>query len=186
MKQKHSTESTSTSPRIETWPIDRPKPYERNPRRNEVAVAKVAASIRDFGWDSAIVVDRDGVIIAGHTRLKAAQKLGLTEVPVIVRADLSEEKARALRLADNKAGEFSEWDSTLLDEELSALAAADVEMAQYGFELPTEEKRKIFDPKTIFDPQISILVECSDEADAEEKFRTITEELGWEAKISTL
>jgi ParB-like chromosome segregation protein Spo0J len=73
------------------WPIDRPKPYERNPRRNDAAVEKVAASIREFGWDSAIVVDGDGVIIAGHTRLKAAKKLGLAEVPVIVRADLTPE-----------------------------------------------------------------------------------------------
>lgn len=118
---------------MEMWPIDRPRPYERNPRRNDAAVEKVAASIREFGWDSAIVVDRDGVIIAGHTRLKAAKRLGLAEVPVIVRADLTDEQARALRLADNKTGEFAEWDEALLGDELAALAAAEVDMEQFGF-----------------------------------------------------
>lgn len=126
---------TAEGPRVEMWPIDRPKPYERNPRRNDAAVEKVAASIREFGWDSAIVVDRDGVIIAGHTRLKAAKRLGLAEVPVIVRADLTPEQARALRLADNKTGELAEWDEALLGEELAALAAAEVDMAAFGFDL---------------------------------------------------
>ena len=124
---------SASGPRVEMWPIDRPKPYERNPRRNDAAVEKVAASIREFGWDSAIVVDRDGVIIAGHTRLKAAKRLGLAEVPVIVRADLTPEQARALRLADNKTGEFAEWDEALLGEELVALAEAQVDMEQFGF-----------------------------------------------------
>lgn len=124
---------SASGPRVEMWPIDRPKPYERNPRRNDNAVEKVAASIREFGWDSAIVVDRDGVIIAGHTRLKAAKRLGLAEVPVIVRADLTDEQARALRLADNKTGEFAEWDEALLGEELAALAEVQVDMEPFGF-----------------------------------------------------
>ena len=178
-------ESPAGAPRVEMWPIDRPRPYERNPRRNDAAVEKVAASIREFGWDSAIVVDRDGVIIAGHTRLKAAKRLGLAEVPVIVRADLTEEQARSLRLADNKTGEFAEWDEALLGEELAALAEAQVDMAAFGFGDAKPIQREI-DPAEIFDSVVSLVVECDSDADAEEKLRMATEELGWKAKLSTL
>ena len=80
-------ESRACALAAEAWPVDRPKPYAKNPRRNDAAVEKVAASIREFGWAQPIVVDGDGVIIIGHTRLKAAKKLGLKTVPVLVRAD---------------------------------------------------------------------------------------------------
>lgn len=116
----------------EAWPVDRPKPYARNPRRNDAAVEKVAASIREFGWAQPIVVDGDGVIIIGHTRLKAAKKLGLATVPVLVRADLTPEQVAALRLADNKTAELAEWDEPMLAEELDALVGA-VDMEQFGF-----------------------------------------------------
>ena len=78
------------------------KPYENNPRNNDSAVDAVAASIREFGWQQPIVVDKDGVIIAGHTRYKGARKLGLTEVPVVVAENLTDEQVMAYRLADNK------------------------------------------------------------------------------------
>ena len=116
----------------EAWPVDRPKPYAKNPRRNDAAVEKVAASIREFGWAQPIVVDGDGVIIIGHTRLKAAKKLGLKTVPVLVRADLSPEQVAALRLADNKTAEIAEWDEPMLAAELDALVGA-VDMEQFGF-----------------------------------------------------
>ena len=116
----------------EAWPVDRPKPYAKNPRRNDAAVEKVAASIREFGWAQPIVVDGDGVIIIGHTRLKAAKKLGLKTVPVLVRADLTPEQVAALRLADNKTAELAEWDEPLLAAELDALVGA-VDMEQFGF-----------------------------------------------------
>jgi DNA modification methylase len=119
---------------VEAWPVDRPKPYAKNPRRNDAAVDKVAASIREFGWAQPIVVDGDGVIIIGHTRLKAAKKLGLKTVPVLVRADLSPEQVAALRLADNKTAELAEWDEPLLAAELDALVGA-VDMEQFGFDL---------------------------------------------------
>lgn len=119
---------------VEAWPVDRPKPYAKNPRRNDAAVEKVAASIREFGWAQPIVVDGDGVIIIGHTRLKAAKKLGLATVPVLVRADLSPEQVAALRLADNKTAELAEWDEPLLAAELDALVGA-VDMEQFGFAL---------------------------------------------------
>lgn len=120
-----------TDPRIEMWPTDRPTPYENNPRVNDGAVEAVANSIREFGFQSPIIVDGEGVIIAGHTRLKAAQSLGLERVPVIVAADLSDEQARALRLADNKTGELANWDVTKLADEIADIT--DIDMNMFGF-----------------------------------------------------
>lgn len=107
-------------------------PYENNPRNNDSAVDAVAASIREFGWQQPIVVDVDGVIIAGHTRYKAAKKLHLKEVPVVVADNLTDEQVRAYRLADNKSGELAEWNFPLLEEELASLSGID--MCEFGFE----------------------------------------------------
>lgn len=107
------------------------KPYDRNPRNNDGAVDAVAASIKEFGWQQPIVVDRDGVIIAGHTRYKAAQKLKCKEVPVVVAQNLTDEQVRAYRLADNKTGELAGWDFSALEEELAGLA--EIDMQQFGF-----------------------------------------------------
>ena len=112
-------------------PIREITPYENNPRNNDSAVDAVAASIREFGWQQPIVVDKDGVIIAGHTRYKAAQKLRLTEVPVVVAENLTDEQVRAYRLADNKTGELAGWDFSALEEELAGLA--EIDMQQFGF-----------------------------------------------------
>jgi hypothetical protein len=96
-------------------------------------VDALAASIREFGFRSPVLVDAAGVVIAGHTRLKAARKLGLREVPVLVCADLPPEKVAALRLADNKTAELAEWDTPALDAELAELAESGVDMEQFGF-----------------------------------------------------
>jgi site-specific DNA-methyltransferase (adenine-specific) len=111
--------------RIETWEIGRVRPYPGNPRRNAGAVDAVAASIREYGWRQPIVVDADGVVICGHTRLLAAQSLGLAEVPVHVAADLLPAQVRAYRLADNKTGEIAEWDDEALAKELELILATD-------------------------------------------------------------
>ena len=103
---------------IEMRRIDQVKPYERNPRKNEAAVDAVVRSIKEFSFRQPIVVDEDGVVIVGHTRLKAAQKLGMTEVPVHVAVGLSPEKARAYRIADNQTASIAEWDMELLPVEL--------------------------------------------------------------------
>ena len=108
-------------------------PYENNPRHNAEAVDKVAASLQEFGWQQPIVVDTEGIIIAGHTRLRAAQKLGMETAPVIVAADLSEEQAKAYRLADNKTAEFSGWDFDLLNAEIFSIDQID--MSQFGFDM---------------------------------------------------
>lgn len=106
-------------------------PYENNPRNNEEAVEKVANSIKEFGFNQPIVVDKDNVIIVGHTRYLAAQELGLTEVPVIVAGNLSDEQARAYRLADNKTGELAGWDFEKLALELEQIE--DIDMGDFGF-----------------------------------------------------
>lgn len=106
---------------VELRNIEDIRPYERNPRINDPAVDAVAASMDEFGFRQPIVVDEDGVIIVGHTRWKAAQKLGLTKVPVHVATDMSPEQARAYRIADNKTGELADWDLEILPIELNEL-----------------------------------------------------------------
>ena len=121
-------------------PIKSIRPYEKNPRRNDEAVEAVAASIREFGWQQPIVVDKDGVIIAGHTRYKAAKKLKCDTVPVVVADDLTEDQVKAYRLADNKTGELAEWDTALLGEELAELD--DFDMSQFGFDTILQEEAR--------------------------------------------
>lgn len=121
-------------------PIKSIRPYEKNPRRNDEAVDAVAASIKEFGWQQPIVVDKDGVIIAGHTRYKAAKKLKCDTVPVVVADDLTEDQVKAYRLADNKTGELAEWDTALLGEELAELA--DFDMSQFGFDTILQEESR--------------------------------------------
>ena len=126
---------------IELWPLDKIKPYPGNPRVNDDAVDAVAASLREFGWRQPIVVDADGVIIVGHTRYKAAKKLGLKQAPVHVATDLSPEKVRAYRIADNATNEIAEWDYELLPIELSALQEANYDLNLVGFD--QEELQRI-------------------------------------------
>ena len=106
-------------------------PYKNNPRKNDQAVDAVAASIKAFGFKVPIVIDRDGVIVCGHTRAKAAKKLKLESVPCVVADDLTEEEIKAFRLADNKVGELAEWDLPALDLELADL---DFDMGEFGFD----------------------------------------------------
>lgn len=105
--------------------------YDNNPRNNDGAVDAVAASIREFGFKVPIVIDGDNVIVCGHTRVKAAQKLGMETVPCIIADDLTPEQIKAFRLADNKTGELAGWDFAKLEEELAALDGFD--MSAFGF-----------------------------------------------------
>jgi len=124
-------------------------PYENNPRKNDGAVEAVANSIKEFGFKVPIIVDKENVIVAGHTRLKAAELLGLETVPVIRADDLSEEQAQAFRLADNKTGELAEWDNEKLREELSELSAELME--SLGFSFTEEEKRDYEELRDMFE-----------------------------------
>ena len=113
-------------------------PYEKNPRKNDEAVKYVAESIKQFGFKVPIVIDKNNVIVAGHTRYKASKKLKLEEVPCIVADDLTEEQIKAYRLADNKVSEKAEWDFDLLGEELEDLF--DFDMTLFGFDDVLEEE----------------------------------------------
>lgn len=119
--------------------IEKVKPYDKNPRKNKAAVDYVANSIKEFGFQQPIVVDKDMVVIAGHTRLKAAKKLKLKEVPVVIADNLTEEQVKAYRLADNKTAEKAEWDFDLLTDELLSLQELDFDMEQFGFDFDFSE-----------------------------------------------
>ena len=117
------------------------KEYENNPRKNKKAVEAVAQSIKQFGFKNPIIIDGDGVIIAGHTRKAAAEQLGLETVPCIIADDLTPEQAAAFRLADNKTAELAEWDFDKLAEEVKALADFPVDLSDFGFDLSEFEER---------------------------------------------
>jgi|TARA_R100000306_G_C4375505_1_gene141788 ParB-like chromosome segregation protein Spo0J len=108
-------------------------PYARNPRRNEAAIAKVAASLQEFGWRQPIVVDEDMVVVAGHTRLEAARTLNMEEVPIHIARGLTPEQIKAYRLADNRVGQEAEWDEELLRLELGELESAGFDIDLTGF-----------------------------------------------------
>ena len=105
--------------------------YENNPRNNDSAVDAVAESIREFGFKVPLVIDGNNMIVCGHTRVKAAQKLGMETVPCIIADDLTPKQIKAFRLADNKTGELAGWDFAKLEEELAALDGFD--MSAFGF-----------------------------------------------------
>lgn len=111
-------------------------PYTKNARTHDSEIEFLCNSIRTYGFDisHAIGVDKDLVIIHGHGRRLAAMKLGMKEVPVVVRTDLTDDEVRAFRLADNKVSDMSGWDFDLLDEELAFLKDIDIDMTQFGFE----------------------------------------------------
>ena len=132
--------------------------YENNPRHNDDAVEYVANSIEQFGFKVPIIIDKDNVIVAGHTRLKAAKKLGMEYVPCILADDLSDEQVRAFRLADNKVGELAGWDFTKRDEELAKIL--DIDMSMFSF------KEDEFD--------INELFEKAETQEKEHKKKTIT------------
>lgn len=133
---------------IEYKNINDIRPYERNPRKNDEAVKYVAESIRNFGFKVPIVIDKDNIIVAGHTRHKAAKKLGLKEVPCIIAEDLTEEQVKAFRLADNKVSEAAQWDFNLLDIELEELSF-DFDMSDFGFVMTDDAEAEFEDEEPL-------------------------------------
>ena len=112
--------------------VDELIPYINNPRNNENAVDKVASSISEFGFKNPIFVDKNNIVVNGHTRLLASKKLGLKEVPVIVIDDLTDTQIKAFRIADNKVAEYSKWDYDLLNIELEQLEELEFNMSNFG------------------------------------------------------
>jgi ParB/RepB/Spo0J family partition protein len=120
--------------KIKEFEIGEIKEYENNPRINDEAVEYVANSIKEFGFKVPIIIDKRKIIIAGHTRLRAAEQLGLEKVPCIIASDLTEDQIKAYRLVDNKTSEFSTWDEDKLYIELMELEKVDFNTEQFGFE----------------------------------------------------
>lgn len=118
--------------------IDELIPYENNPRNNEEAIKYVANSIKEFGFKVPIIIDKENVIVAGHTRYKASKQLGIAEVPCVIADDLTEEQIKAFRLADNKTAEIATWDFDLLEQELGEIAGLD--MTDFGFDFLEPEE----------------------------------------------
>lgn len=136
------------------------KEYENNPRNNDGAVEAVAESIKQFGFKVPIIIDRNNIIVAGHTRKKAADLLGIESVPCIVADDLTPEQIKAFRLADNKTGELAGWNFEKLETELAELSGINFDMEQFGFIkeddvniddffMDSEQKEKEKEPKQI-------------------------------------
>ncbi len=141
--------------------------YENNPRNNDAAVDKVAESIKEFGFKVPIIVDKDNIIIAGHTRYKAAVKLGLEIVPVIKADDLTEQQVKAFGIMDNKSSEFATWNYEALLKEMESLKLEDYDLELTGFDLSEFEKLEDeYNPKEIQEDE---------EFDIEEQLENIEE-----------
>ena len=176
---------------IKMVPTEEVTPYDKNPRLNDDAVDAVASSIREFGFKVPIVVDSEWVVVSGHTRLKAAKALGLTEVPVIVADDLDETKIKAFRLADNKVAELADWDESLLVKELEELAELSYDMGQFEFDLDPEPDGDDDDGLGDIPDNINVMetfalnVIVSDEAEQAELYEEMLGR-GYEVKVVSL
>lgn len=155
---------------IQNLTIDKIKPYKNNPRKiSQTAIDMVAKSIKEFGFKNPIIIDKNNVIVCGHTRLLAAQQLKLNDIPVISASDLTDKQIKAFRLIDNKTSEFSEWDNNLLVEELNF----DFDFDEYGFDSidPLDESfDKGSSAEQIIDNIYQVIVECDSERNQEKAF----------------
>lgn len=160
-------------------------PYENNPRHNDEAVEYVANSIKEFGWKVPVVIDKNNVLVAGHTRLKAAEMLGIDEIPCVIADDLSEDQIKAYRLADNKVGELAGWDFDALDFELDEI---ELDMSEFGFDVENfdSDGQQTNEIKEVdYEEKISVVIECENDEQAEMTFERLTEE-GYSCRILTL
>ena len=172
-------------------------PYINNPRNNENAVDKVASSIREFGFKNPIFIDKNNVVVNGHTRLLASKKLGLKEVPCIVIDDLTDTQIKAFRIADNKTSEYAEWDEELLKLELEQLEDMNfnlddlnIDYSDFGLEIDYIENDfiEIKEREDLSDKVNSayeIIIECDNEEEQEEMYNRFIEE-GLRCRVLTL
>jgi ParB-like chromosome segregation protein Spo0J len=129
--------------RVSSWPLDKLQEYEKNPRKNDHAVERVAAAIREFGFRVPVIARSDGKVVDGHLRLKAARALGLKEVPVVLADDLTDDQVRAFRISVNRMAELADWDEDLLALELEELQKIDFDLNITG--LDEQEIKKLLD-----------------------------------------
>lgn len=159
------------------------KPYERNARKNDHAVAAVAESIRQCEYIAPIIVDENHVILAGHTRWKALKQLGRTEAECVVKSGLTDEQKRKYRLLDNKTAELAGWDVDLLEDELDGLDFGELDFLWDSSEEKEDEPKER--KEAVFHETISVVVDCGSDEEAEELFERLSRE-GYECRISTL
>ena len=142
--------------KIEQWEIDRLIPYARNPRKNDHAVDRIASAIREFGFKVPIIAKSNGDVVDGHLRLKAAQKLGMDTVPVVIADDLTDAQVKAFRISVNRMAEFAEWDDELLRIELDELGDLGFDLELTGFRLDEIEALNIDEqPYPVHEPESS-------------------------------
>src|SRR5438874_10311414 len=141
--------------RVEHWPLDRLIPYARNPRKNDAAVDRMAASIREFGFKIPVLARSNGDVVDGHLRLKAATKLGIAQVPVILCDEWTPAQVKAFRLMVNRSVGWADWDEELLALELLEIQESDFDLSLTGFDvreldgllnIPDEEKANAAPP----------------------------------------
>lgn len=162
------------------------QPYEKNPRNNKEAVDYVANSIKEFGFKVPLVIDKENVIVCGHTRYLACKKLKINEVPCVIADDLTEEQIKAYRLADNKVSEIATWDYELLNQELDDILGFD--MSLYGFndngevEINEKEHNDLSDEVA---ETFEVIIECADEMQQEAIYTRLTSE-GMKCRVLTL
>lgn len=161
------------------------KPYEKNPRKNDSAVDAVANSIEQFGFKVPVVIDKDNVIVCGHTRYKAAKKLGLDIVPCVIADDLTDEQIKAYRLADNKVSELAEWDIDLLGEELDDIF--NIDMSDFGFDLSEDEdiQTERDDLSDKVGETYEVIIECDNEEQQEQIYNKLIGD-GYSCRVLTL
>ena len=172
-------------------------PYVNNPRNNENAVDKVASSIAEFGFKNPIAIDKNNVVVNGHTRLLASKKLGLKEVPCIVIDDLTDTQIKAFRIADNKTSEYAEWNEELLKIELEQLEEMNfnlddlnIDYSDFGLEIDYIEDDfiEIKEREDLSDKVNSayeIIIECDNEEEQEEMYNRFIKE-GLKCRVLTL
>lgn len=160
-------------------------PYERNPRINDKAVEPVMKSIQKDGYRARIIVDKDGVIIAGHTRYEAMKRLGWTEAEVWIADDMSPEQIADYRIRDNLTADFAEWDFSELEAEIQELDL-DFDMSEFeGFEDIQGVSETKDTPEVKLEEKYQLIVDCDDEDDMQQKY-DVLQEAGIECRVSTL
>lgn len=168
--------------KLKTIKLSDIKPYVNNPRKNDAAVDAVMESIKQCEYVAPIILDENNVILAGHTRYKALKELGYDDAECVIKEGLTEEQKKKYRLLDNKTNELADWDMDLLAEELDGLDFGDLDL-DWGIDEDDEQttERKNVD----INESISIIIDCSNEEEAERIFESLTME-GYECRISTL
>ena len=170
--------------KIKYLPIKALKPYEKNTKKHDkTQIANVAESIKQYGFVQPIVIDKNNTVVIGHCRLLAAKQLKMKEVPCVCVDDLTEEQVKALRIVDNKSNE-SEWDFDILPDELAELDLSDFDF-DFGVSLDEDDTETKEREEIALNESISVVVECSDDEEAETVFEKLSEE-GYKCHISTL